>query len=230
MLDATAFLAALQLADSFFPTGMYAHSHGLEPMAARGLVATAEDVEEFLVKQLTWSVAPSDGVALLNAHAAAGNGDLELLKRIDHLLCSMKLPSELRAASGQLGRRLLAETGPFESSPIHAEYAAAVSRQECPGNGAVALGLIAYASNISAEQAFLVFCHGHAVSVLGAAMRLLQMSHIDAQAVLRRLHPRLAETVHEIRGRPWEEMTSFSPALDVMSMAHENDDLRLFAS
>jgi urease accessory protein UreF len=29
-------LSALQLADSFFPTGMYAHSYGLEGMARRG--------------------------------------------------------------------------------------------------------------------------------------------------------------------------------------------------
>ncbi len=230
MFDGRAFLAALQLADSFFPTGMYAHSHGLEPMVSRGLVTTVADVEEFLVGQLTWSVLPADGVALMNAHSAAASQDLHLLQRIDQLLWALKLPSELRAASGQLGRRLMAETGPFGSCQVLAEYSAAVSRRETPGNGAVALGIVANASNISAEQALLVFCHGHGVSVLGAAMRLLPMSHTDAQAILGRLHSNLEETIDRVRGRPWKEMTSFSPVLDILSMSHEADDLRLFAS
>ena len=54
-------LAILQLADSFFPAGMFAHSHGLEGMVNRGLVRSAEDVAEFLENQFSWSVMPSDG-------------------------------------------------------------------------------------------------------------------------------------------------------------------------
>ena len=59
MDDGRVFLAALQLSDSFFPTGMYAHSHGLEPMVSRRLVRTADDVEEFLAGQLIGSLLPS---------------------------------------------------------------------------------------------------------------------------------------------------------------------------
>ena len=221
MFGRKAFLTALRLSDSFFPTGMYAHYHGLEPMAARGLVATPADVERFLTSQLTWSVLPSDGVALLNSHAAAEAGDLERLRRIDQLLWALKLPAELRAASTQLGWRLLAETGPFPDCPIHGKFAGLVTERESPGNGAVALGVIAEANEIPAEEAVLVLCHSHSVSVLGAAMRLLPMSHTDCQAILGRLYTGLAEALDDIEGTPWEPMTSFSPNLDIASMGHE---------
>ncbi len=103
------FLSALQLADSFFPTGMYAHSQGLEGMVRRGLVSSPGDVEEFLRNQFTWSVLPSDGVGLLNSHRSAIRGDLATIVAIDHLLTALKLPSELRAVSVQVGHRLLDE-------------------------------------------------------------------------------------------------------------------------
>ena len=199
-------------------------------MVSRGLVTTVDQVEQFLVSQLVWSVLPADGVALLNAHRAAGLGDADLMVRIDQFLWAMKLPSELRTASGQLGRRLLAETGPFESVPIYSLYSGAVASGDTPGNGAVALGVIAYSSGIPMEEALLVFCHSHATSVLGAAMRLMPVSHSDAQSILCRLYSNLSGTISQIWERPWDEMTSFSPVLDVLSMCHERDNWRLFAS
>ena len=65
--SARRFLTALQLADSFFPSEMYAHSPGLESMVARGWVNGACAVREYLRKVLVWSVLPSGGVALVNA-------------------------------------------------------------------------------------------------------------------------------------------------------------------
>ena len=265
----TGFLAALQLADSFFPTGMYAHSHGLEGLIARGLVSTAGEVAEFLGNQLVWSVLPGDGVALLHAHRAAGAGDLESLIAIDRLLLALKLPQELRSASTQLGQRLMAETanlispslgvkrGPpplpreelegmrsanpqlprateencHPGSPsIFAAYHDKVARKETPGNGAVALGVAAGALAIPPGQALLLFCHSHAVSVLGAALRLLPLTHTDAQVILQRLHPVITNMAGEIEDVPWQDMTSFTPELDIEAMRHEAHDLRLFAS
>ena len=231
MSDAKAFLSALQLADSFFPTGMYAHSHGLEPMVSRGLVATVDDVASFLSDQFAWSVVPGDGVALLNAHAAAAARDLDLIVGIDRLLWSLKLPAELRSASAQLGRRLMSETASaLEHHRIHAAYTERTLHNQTPGNGAVALGVVAQVRGIPAENALLVFCHSHAVSALGVAMRLLPLSHSNAQEILERLQGKLPGMIAQVRDVSWDDMTTFTPALDIWSMAHETDDLRLFAS
>ncbi|MCH7622094.1 MAG: hypothetical protein IH870_09370, partial [Chloroflexi bacterium] len=204
------FLSALQLADSFFPTGMYAHSQGLEGMVRRGLVSSPSDVEEFLRNQFAWSVLPSDGVALLNSHRSAVRGDLTTIITIDRLLSALKLPSELRAVSVQVGHRLLDETVPFVSDQLHADYRAKVAKQGTPGNGAVALGVVAFTLDIPEEPALLMFCHSHTTSVLGAALRLLPMTHVDAQGIQHRLHSLLVDQIQEIRERPWEEMMAFT--------------------
>ncbi len=224
------FLCALQLADSFFPTGMYAHSHGLEGMVRRGWVTDPGGVEEFLRNQFSWSVLPSDGVALLNAHRAAGRADMDEITAIDRLLLAMKLPSELRAVSVQVGRRLLDEIAPLVSHDLHAGYKAQVDSRGAPGNGAVALGVAAFTLNIAEQPALMMYCHSHAISVLGAAMRLLPRTHLDAQGIRHRLQPLLVDQIQEIFEVPWEDMKVFTPELDIVCMGHETGDLRMFAS
>ena len=238
-------LTALQLADSFFPSGMYAHSHGLEAMISRGRVTTAPDVAEFLENQLSWTVMPSDGVALLESWRAARRGDLAQVVAIDELLLAMKAPAELRNASTQLGLRLLSEAGEWASlqpHPLLAEYTRQVRAGNAPGNypgnwpghapgnGAVALGVVGQALGVDAAATLLVLCHSYAVSVLGAASRLMPFAHTDAQAILRRLHPLLERLSGEILQRHWSELRAFSPELDLAAMNHEGDEVRLFAS
>jgi urease accessory protein len=224
------------LADSFFPTGMYAHSQGLEGMVRRGWVRTAGEVEELLAHQLAWSVLPADGVALLNAHRAAGRPSAEglaTLLDIDRHLYSLKLPAELRAASCQHGRRLLQETAPLVSHPMHTDYLARVEGKETPGTGAVALGVVSHCLDIPEQWGLLAFCHSYLVGALSAGLRMLPMTHRQVQDILHRLQPLVLELAGEVSSRPWQDMTAFTPELDIASMLHEGheaDDLRMFAS
>jgi len=236
MLDESAprFLAALQLADSFFPTGSYAQSQGLEGMVAQGWVSCAEEVHEFLGGLLAGSILPSDGVALLNAHRCAGEGDLKTVVQIDRRLHAMRLPEEIRLASTQTGRRYLEESFALlalEGLPTaFDEYRAKVNGGEAPGCASVAFALSAWAAGIEAELALYACCHSFAVGVLGAAQRLMPLSHSEAQQILRSLHREIGAEYQEIQGRHWKEMTSFAPLADIASMRHEAADVRMFAS
>ena len=150
------FLAALQLADSFFPSGAYAHSQGLEGMVTRGWVRNADDLGKYLHNLLVWSILPCDGVALLNGHLAARDGDLATLADIDRHLHTMKLPEELRQASCHAGRRILDETAPLvcgrAGSAVHGEFRQLVLQRSTPGTGAVALGVASYAAGIAGRN------------------------------------------------------------------------------
>lgn len=227
-------LAALQLADSFFPSGMYAHSHGLEGMVTRGWVKSADDLSRYLHNLLQRSVLPCDGVALLNGHCAARRGDLATLADIDWHLHAMKLPEELRRASCHAGRRILDETAPLvcgrAGSAVHGEFRQLVLNRSTPGTGAVALGVASHAAGIEAETALLVFCHSFAVGALGAAQRMLPLTHSEVQHILHALHGPVAGLTLELKARHWSEMTSFTPQADIASMRHEHDEVRMFAS
>lgn len=227
------FLTALQLADSFFPSGMYAHSQGLESMVSRGWVKGPDEVEEYVRNLLVWSVLPADGVALLNAHAAAHDGELATLADIDWHLHAMKLPRELRTASCHAGRRILDESASLlvdgAASTVSA-FRGLVADGDAPGTGAVALAVVADAAGIDAESALLMFCHSFAVGALGAAQRLLPLTHTQAQLILRRTHEPIAAKASELQTRHWRDMTSFAPQTDIAAMLHEHDELRMFAS
>lgn len=203
-------------------------------MVSRRWVTGSDDVEHYLRNLLVGSILPSDGVALLGAHAAAGGRDLATLTEIDRHLHAMKLPGELRQASCHAGRRILDESAPLledqAGSSICAELRQRVAGQQTPGTGAVALGAVANVAGIDAETTLLMFCHSFSVGVLGAAQRLMPLTHSQAQQILKSLHEPVAGTAAEIATRHWRDMTSFTPLADIVAMLHETDEVRMFAS
>ena len=233
-VDGQRLLMALQLADSFFPTGMYAHSQGLESMTFRRWVSSPDGVEQYLRNLLVWAVLPSDGVALLNAHAAAEDGDLTELTCIDWHLHAMKMPEEMRVASCHAGRRILDETDPLlddtGQTTVYTGFRRLVADRDTPGTGAVALGVVSHSAGIGPETALLMFCHSVAVGMLGAAQRLLPLTHSQVQQILHSLHEPVADLASDLSARHWRDMTSFTPEADIAAMLHEHDEVRMFAS
>ncbi len=73
--SSVSFLNALQLSDTFFPTGLYTLSHGLEAFVQAGL-ASKGNVEVLLRDYLENVLGPADGVAVSHAHRATEERDL----------------------------------------------------------------------------------------------------------------------------------------------------------
>src|SRR6516162_6931153 len=99
-MDSRALLAALQHADSFFPSGTASFSWGLEALRADGLVRTVDDAA---LLRHRW--ATGDRPVLAAAHTAGD--DLEAVRALDHLQQAMALAHELRAGSRRMGAALL---------------------------------------------------------------------------------------------------------------------------
>ncbi|MSQ27744.1 MAG: hypothetical protein EXR51_06360 [Dehalococcoidia bacterium] len=225
-----AHLRSLQLADSAFPLGMFAHSHGLEAMVRRNLVTNADELERLVRVQLEWSVVPSDGVALLNARAAAEAGCLQDLVAMDRLLFAMRWASELRAASVQAGRRLLAESAAFPRGSVMAGYREAAAGGSTPGCGAVALGVVAWESGIPGDVALAGYLHSLTLGTLNAGQRLLSITHSQSQQMLARAQPLMMDLIRSVEDRSWQDMCCFTPELDIAAAGHEIDEVRMFAS
>jgi len=59
-------LSVMQLSDSFFPSGLYTMSNGLETVFDEKRITTADGIQEFIHTIITQQIGPADCVALLN--------------------------------------------------------------------------------------------------------------------------------------------------------------------
>jgi urease accessory protein len=229
VIDLYPFLSSLQLADSFFPSGLYTLSHGLESYAQAGLV-TRQSVEPLVADLLRYGAGPSDGIALGCAHRAAVTGHLSIAMEADQRLTAVKLAREPRETSLRTGRQLLSLAGEVFGGEVLTSYTALVRRGEAPGNHAVSLGLTMATLDITPEQAIAGELYAFASSCLGAVLRMALIDHRAAQAILHRLKSVIAEVAADCLDRePWE-IGGCAPLAEVMAMRHETAEIRLFAS
>ena len=219
-------MVALQLGDSFFPSGVSSHSFGLEAVHADGALPDAAAVERFLDRQMAGRWASSDRVAVLAAHAAAG--DLDRLLEIDVLVDRTALAAGWRNAGRRLGRALLTTHVRLGTGGVEA-YAARVETGAAPGQGSVVHGLVTAASGLTAPAAVALSGYGVAVMIVSAALRLSIIGHLDAQRLLSRQRPFICAAAGA-PPPPLDDLSAWVPHAEIAAMRHEARAGRLFAS
>ena len=224
MADAAALLSALQHGDSFFPSGAFAFSWGLETLHAEGAVASAGDVFDFAAGQLRYRWAPCDRPALLAAHRSIA--DRAAVVAVDRELEALALPTALREGSRRAGRALLGVHTRLGTAGATG-YRALVLGDNAPGHLAVAQGLVWRGAGLTDTDAEAVSAYTLSVGIVGAAVRLGAIGHVDGQDILTRLRPTIVSLLAEIAPpRPG----AFTPAADIAMMRHEGRHVRLFAN
>ena len=91
-------ISILQLSDSFFPTGLYATSSGLEALSQTKKL-TSKDISQFISIYLKQVIGPSDCTALGNAYESCKRRDITSLLHTDESIYHMRLIEETRTAS-----------------------------------------------------------------------------------------------------------------------------------
>lgn len=217
-------LTLLQHGDSFFPSGAFASSWGLETLHADGKVTDAESLTQFIAGQLRWRWARLDRPAMLTAYRAGD--EMEQVAQLDVELEALALARELRDASRRAGRALLRVHGQLGTRNA-ATYLEWIKNGQAYGHIPVAQGVVWRSIGLSEESASALSGYGLCLAFVSVAIRLGIISHIDAQRILQQLHPALVETLQ----LPLPSvLSSFSPLTDIALMRHETQGVRLFAS
>jgi urease accessory protein len=228
--DLLGLLGALQLGDSFFPSGLYTLSHGLESFVQAGVVTSAEELEGLLEDYVLSVAGPSDAVAASEAARAINSGDVDLVVEVDRLLWSMKLAHEAVVAACRTGRRLAALAADLSTLAAVGEYDTRVVAGEAPGTYAVGVGVLACAWGLQPEQAAAVELYSLVSGLLGAALRIVRMDHAQAQVILQQMRPSVAAVAARAARTSYLDMVAFAPRVDIMQMRHVEASVRLFAS
>ena len=226
----TDLLALMQIVDGAFPTGAFAHSLGLEMYVQAGTVHDGASFREFLRTSLHLGVGASDAIALSVAHRAAQHGDWGAVRDADELLTAMKLPEETRTAGLRLGRRFLVTCETVFDMEDIGRLRRGVEQGDLAGQHAVAFGAVTALLGAPLGAAAQAYLHGHAMSQASAAVRLVPLGATEAQRVVRSLHADIEALAGRAVACGIDDMTSFTPGLDIASMRHADLPARLFMS
>ena len=221
-------LTLMQLSDSFFPSGLYTMSNGLETIFDEKRASSEGDVYDFLQVTLEQQLGPADSVALSNAYDYAKNEDISEIIRCDDVLYSMKLIQESRAASCRAGSQMIKCVAAISSNNFLKIYSEKISKNEVPGTHPVVAGICSFVMGVKKEQARQMMMYGFCVSVTGAALRLGMIDHIQSQKILHKMKPKINQTLKKFTNTKINDCWQFSPQYDLIQMTHEKKFSKMF--
>lgn len=223
-------LGMLQLSDSFFPSGLYTTSSGLEALYySTRKITNADGLYDLIKVYLEHQIGPADCTALGNSYEQVQRKDLKKLVEIDNLLFSMKLIEEVRNASVRSGTQILRCVGSFiTDNDILNQYQREISEKRASGVYPVAFAVTSHALGIPRQKAALIMLYGFSVSMIGAALRLGILQHFDGQKIIHMLKPTILESVCNNINRPLTSMWQFAPDIDLIQISHECMSSKMF--
>lgn len=203
-----------------FPTGAFAHSHGIESAVEDGLV-TSEAAALVWIEDVIRDGAPrADAILLRHAHAAADAPTLAALARLAEASAATR---ELREESRSQGIAFIAAARAWGAPLLDAVVQAGVAVPH-----PVAAGALARAHAIDVDATVLAFVHGVAASLVSAALRLVPLGQIAALRIQHALEPAIAATAAATRGLGLDALGTSALRVDVAFMRHETQRVRLF--
>lgn len=205
----------LQLADSAFPAGSFAHSSGFEALRQLGLLR-GEDALVLRLEELVWHAA-SSALPFLND---AFSVDAVLADEAADVFLSSHVANRASRAQGQAFLMASEATFALEGLRTTLPYA----------HVAVAMGFTLQRAGFSLDDARHLHLFGVCRSALSAAVRLGVTGPLRAQRLLLALHPVMAAALRETSSLRANDATSTAPLLDLTQAVHDRLYSRLFQS
>jgi urease accessory protein len=214
----------MQLADSFFPSGIFGASGGLESLLRSGRVKDSHGVLQFIRQQLQFQLVPCDCAVFLAVMNAARKHDIAAAVRADNMCYSMKMVSEVRVASTRSGRQLLNSIIHIAPTRFAKRFRKEIDSGASAGTQPACLAVAADSFGIPRKSALRMMLYSYSAGMVGAALRLGIIQHIDGQKIL----SQLAGDINSVRTASIQDIWQLSPLIDILQMQHERDDLRMF--
>jgi urease accessory protein len=218
----------LQVNDSAFPTGGYAHSYGFEQVVQFGLVHDEESMARHLEDHLWPMLIHFELPVVRFAQKAALDGDVAALITLDANVDATKTARESREASRATGRRRLDAFCETASTPILTAFARAVDERQAHAHHAAVYGTGLASLPLDALLTSWAFQSLSAVCL--SAPKLLRIGQNAAQRVLTKSLANMETNIVASQFISREELGWFDPLVEIASMQHEIAHERLFIS
>jgi urease accessory protein len=233
--ESVAWLAGLlQLGDTFYPTGAYAHSFGLEGLVEQGVVRDRETLRAFLLHSALPALRQAELPLVVHAWTALGGAadavNWAKIGELSRLGSALKSAKEARLAAENIGRQRVELTARLRLHALAAEYLKRAEAEGWPHSPALAAALEARVLGAPLEAAMASVYYASLAGLLAAAMKLLRLGQNGCQTLLTEMMQRAPEIVAAARTVQVEEIGWFNPWLDIAAARHEGAAARLFIS
>lgn len=220
----------LQLNDTFYPTGAYAHSFGLEGMIHEGVVRDRESLRQFLLASTLPALRQAELPLVCHAWAALAARDWAEVESLAHLSSALRSAREVRAASEAIGRQRADVLARLHPHGLAREYLDQAAARAWPHSTAGSAALEAHVLGSPLEAALASVYYAAVSGAVAAAMKLLRLGQNAAHALLAELLGQAAPLITAARQVQRLEIGWFNPWLDIASARHETAPERLFIS
>jgi urease accessory protein len=213
---------AWQVVDSAFPTGVFAHSWGLEAAWQQGEVPSVEALGRFLdasMQQAAYGALP-----LL----AAAYRQPDRWRALDELADAFLTNAVANRASRIQGRTLVSTAA--RVWPSHAMTAVAASTENSCVHVAPISGVVFQLIGVPLETARMATLFGTARGVLSAAVRLGVVGSYHAQRMQHEAGRDCPRLLDRSRALEADDVCQTAPVLDLLHAAHDRLYSRLFQS
>ncbi len=222
-------LGVMQLSDSFFPTGIFATSNGLEFLFKEKKIQGMTDLIEIIETSINQQIGPSDCVALANVIDDANKNNFDKVIEADNIVFATKPIKEIRNASVRSGVQLIKCVSEFvNDNKILNQYRDDITKNKAHGVYPVAFAVCCNALEIKKEKSMAMMLYGFTVGIVGAALRLGLIQHFEGQKIIHSLKPIISQTIKEYSNKSLLEMWQFAPQVDITQMSHEKMDSKMF--
>jgi urease accessory protein len=220
----------LQTGDSFYPTGSYAHSFGLESLVSDGVVHDVATLREFIKLAVLPALESADLPIVAHAWWAFHHRDWAAIERLSLISSASRPAQEARAASENIGRQRAELAARLYPNSIAPEFGRRIAKSNWPASSTVSAALESCVTGAPLAAAMISYAYATLTSLVAAAMKLMRIGQNSAQTLLHEALSHLPAVVECAQAVPEDEIGWSNPWLDIAQARHEHADARMFIS
>jgi urease accessory protein len=228
--DAAWVVGLLQAGDSFYPTGSYAHSFGLEGLVQEGVVRDRATLREFLRLSVLPALRQTELPLAAHAWHAFGSPDWEAIGELSTLSSALKTAQESRQAADNIGRQRTELMATLRGHPLALEYQRRAADGRWPHSPAISAALEGRVLGAPLSAVLAGVYYATVAAQLSAAMKLLRLGQNASQTLLTETLAEAPAILAAAEQVPVAEIGWFNPWLDIAAARHAHADSRMFIS
>lgn len=223
-------LRLLQISDSMFPIGSFAHSNGLEAYIQFGVVKDTETVKQYVKNMLEHNIFFNDALFLNKAWQYGTEKQWPQIVQLDKRVTALKSPYEIREASRKLCVRFLKLTMELNVMDGSQKYLHEIQNGNLTGHYSIAYGLLAREIGVPKEKALSTFYLNTLNGIVTNCAKLVPISQTVAQKILFDSLPLIEELVRKQDKVKDDRMGLCCMGQEIKCMQHEKLYTRLYIS